>query len=173
MFILSILLMTVREASPQEVNLPPNFPAITTHIYDSNAIGDGYIYLAVAAQVEGVGYYLMILENDGAPVWYKELPDDYAYDFKLQLNGLLTYAQLFHHHSYSGGGDAVHMVMDEEFNEIESIQMRNGYVAESHDFQLLPNGHVLLFGYYMTQMDLTELVNGGYPNALVSGGVVQ
>jgi hypothetical protein len=173
MFILSILLWTASGTYAQEVELPANFPAITTHVYDSNAIGEGYIYMTVAAEVEGVGYYLMILENDGTPVWYKELPNDYAYDFKMQPNGLLTYAQLFHHHSYSGGGDVVHMVMDEEFNEIESIQMGNGYIAESHDFQLLPNGHVLLFGYYMTQMDLTEIVNGGYPNALVSGGVVQ
>jgi len=172
MFIL-FLLCTMNRANARQTELPANFPAITTHIYDSNAIGEGYIYLAVAAEVEGVGYYLMILENDGTPVWYKELLDDYAYDFKLQPNGLLTYAQLFHHHSYSGGGDAVHIVMDEEFNEIESIQMGNGYVAESHDFQLLPNGHVLLFGYYMTRMDLTDIVNGGYPNALVSGGVVQ
>jgi hypothetical protein len=172
-FFFSIFLLIACGASANGAELPANFPAIRTYIYDSNAIGEGYIYLAVAAQVEGVGYYLMILENDGTPVWYKELPDDYAYDFKLQPNGLLTYAQLFHHHSYSGGGDAVHMVMDEEFNDIESIQMGNGYIAESHDFQLLPNGHVLLFGYYMTQMDLSGLVDGGYPNALVSGGVVQ
>jgi len=160
-------------AQGADPNLPENFPSITTHIYDSDAIGDGYVYLAVAAEVQGVGFYLMILENDGTPVWYKELPDDYSYDFKLQPNGLPTYAQFLHHHSYTGGGDVVHTVMDEEFNEVENIQMGNGYLAEAHDFQLLPNGHVLLFGYYLTQMDLSGLVDGGYPNALVSGGVVQ
>ena len=169
------LLCVVSGAYAQELdpNLPANFPAITTHVYDSNAIGKGYIYLAVASEVEGVGFYLMILDNGGTPVWYKELPDDYSYDFKLQPNGLLTYAQLLYHHSYSDGGDAVHMVMDAEFNEIDSFQAGNGYTAEAHDFQWLPNGHALLFGYYLTQMDLSGLVNGGYPNALVSGGVVQ
>jgi len=172
-FLLSIFLLIALGASANGAKLPANFPAITTHIYDSNAIGEGYVYLAVAAQVEGVGYYLMILENNGTPVWYKELPDDYAYDFKLQPNGLPAYAQLLNHHSYAGGGDAVHIVMDKEFNDIESIQMGNGYIAESHDFQLLPNGHVLLFGYYMTQVDLSKLVLGGFPNALVSGCVVQ
>ena len=172
-FILSIFLWIVNGASAKEANLPANFPAITTHVYDGNAIGKGYVYLAVATDVEGVGFYLMILDNDGTPVWYKELPDDYAYDFKLQPNGLPTYAQLLKHHSYAGGGDAVHMVMDKDFAEIDSFQMGNGYIAESHDFQWLPNGHVLLFGYYMTQVDLSKLVLGGYPNALVSGGVVQ
>jgi len=172
-FFLSIFLLIACGASAQQAELPANFPAITTHICDSNAIGEGYIYIAVASQVEGIGYYLMILENDGTPVWYRELPDDYAYDFKLLPNGLVTYAQLLNHHSYTGGGDAVHMVMDEEFSEIDNIQMGNGYIAESHDFQLLPNGHVLLFGYYMTQVDMGKLVLDGYPNALVSGGVVQ
>ena len=153
--------------------LPANFPAITAHLYDSKAVGAGYVYVAVASEVEGVGFYLMVLRNDGTPVWYKELPDDYAYDFKLQPNGLPTYAQLLEHHSYAGGGDAVHMVMDKDFAEIDRFQMANGYIAESHDFQWLPNGHALLFGYYLTQVDLSTKVPGGYPSALVSGGVVQ
>jgi hypothetical protein len=173
MFILSILLLFASEASAQESGLPANFPIITTHLYDSNAIDEGYIYLAIASEVEGIGFYLMIIDNDGTPVWYKELPDDYAYDFKLQSNGLPTYAQLLNHHLYPEGGDAVHMVMDKDFAEIDSFQMGNGYIAGSNDFQWLPNGHALLFGYYMTQADLSNFVPGGYPNALVSGGVIQ
>jgi hypothetical protein len=171
--LIGVLLGIFYSVYAHDNNLPDNFPVITTRIYDSNAISEGYIYLAVASEVEGVGFYLMIVDNDGKPVWYKELPDDYAYDFKLQPNGLPTYAQLLSHHSYANGGDAVHMVMDKDFAEIDSFQMGNGYIAESHDFQWLPNGHALLFGYYMTQVDLSNLVPGGYPNALVSGGVVQ
>lgn len=172
-FIISALLWITSVASTQGVDLPANFPSIATHIYNSDAIAKGYIYLSVASEVEGVGFYLMILDNDGTPVWYKDLPDDCAYDFKLQPNGLLTYAQLLNHHSYSDGGDAVHIVMDEEFDEIDSFQAGNGYIADAHDFQWLSNGHVLLFCYYMTQMDLSVLVDDGYPNALVSGGIVQ
>jgi hypothetical protein len=174
-FTLIVFVWVAGGAYAQELdpNFPANFPAITKHVYDSNAVGEGYIYLAVAAEVEGTGFYLMVLENDGTPVWYKELKDDYSYDFKLQSNGLPTYAQFLYHHSYTGGGDVVHKVMNPDFVEIESIQMGNGYIAEAHDFQLLPNGHVLLFGYYMTQVDLSTIIEGGYPNALVSGGVVQ
>ena len=159
---------------PNDTNgLPEDFPKITTHIYDSNAIGDGYIFLAVASHVEGVGYYLMMLNNDGTPFFYQKLEDNYAYDFKVQPNGLLTYAQFLQEHDYVGGGDVIHKVMDTNFEEIDSFEPGNGYIAEAHDFQILPNGHALLFGYYLTQMDLTELVNGGYPNAMVSGGVIQ
>jgi hypothetical protein len=154
-------------------SLPANFPGITTTVYDETAIGDGYVFLAVAAEVEGIGYYLLILDNDGTPVRYKELPDDYAYDFKVQPNGLITYAQFISHHSYTGGGDVIHMVMDRDLNIIDSVQMGNGYIAEAHDFQMLPNGHYLLFGYYLTPVDMSAYVKDGKPDALVSGGIVQ
>jgi len=153
--------------------LPANFPGITTHIYDANVIADGYVFLTVSTVVEGVGYYVMILENDGTVVWYKELPDDYSYDFRVLPNGYLHYAQLFHHHTYAGGGDVVHVILDENFNEVETIQMGNGYVAEAHDFQMLPNGNVLLFGYYLNEVDMSQIVEGGHPGALVSGTTVQ
>jgi len=148
-------------------------PAMTVTVCDSDAVDEGYIFMAVAAEVPNIGYYLMILNNDGTPFFTRELLNDYAYDFKVQPNGLLSYAQLTEHHSYSGGGDCIHMIMDNTFTVVDSFQMGNGYIAESHDFQLLPNGHALLFGYYLTEVDMSKIVDGGYPNALVSGGVIQ
>jgi hypothetical protein len=65
------------------------------------------------------------------------------------------------------------MILDEEMDVVDSLQLQNGYIAEAHDFQLLPNGHALAFGYYLTRMDLSGIVEGGYPNALVSGGIIQ
>ena len=153
--------------------LPANFPGITTHIYDANAIADGYVFLTVSTEVTGVGYYVMILDNDGTVFWYRELPEDYSYDFKVLPNGYLHYAQFIHHHTYTGGGDVVHIILDENFNEVEVIEAGNGYVAEAHDFQMLPNGHALLIGYYMSELDMSQIVNGGHPAALVSGAIVQ
>ncbi|MHC4691838.1 MAG: aryl-sulfate sulfotransferase, partial [Planctomycetota bacterium] len=159
--------------SNAHATLPANFPDITTHIYDANAIGDGYVFLSVSTDVEDVGYYVMIIDNDGSVYWYKELPDDYSYDFKVLPNGHLHYAQFIHHHTYTGGGDVVHIILDENFNEVETIEAGNGYVAEAHDFQMLPNGHALLIGYYMSEVDMSQIVNGGHPAALVSGAIVQ
>lgn len=151
--------------------LPDDFPSIT--IEKNGETAPGYLFLTVSADVEGVGYYVFMMDDDGNPVIYKKLEDDYSYDFKLQPSGLLSYAQFLSHHSYTGGGNCIHMVLDEEMNVIDSFQLKNGYIAEAHDFQLLPNGHVLSFGYYLTRMDLSDIVEGGYPNALVSGGIVQ
>jgi len=151
--------------------LPEDFPAL--HTIKTGETGDGYIFLTVSSDIEGVGYYIFMIDDDGQPFKYKKLDHDFSYDFKVQPNGLLSYAQLLSHHSYTDGGDCIHMVMDEELNAVDSFQLKNGYTAEAHDFQLLPNGHVLAFGYYLTEMDLSDIVEGGYPNALVSGGVIQ
>jgi hypothetical protein len=151
--------------------LPDNFPVITTEVYGET--DEGNVFLTVSTDVEGVGYYVFMMDNEGNIQNYKELQEDYSYDFKMQPNGLLSYAQFIEHHSYTGGGNCVHMILDQEMNVIDSIQMKNGYVAEAHDFQILPNGHILMFGYYLSQMDLTEIVEDGYPDAKVSGGIIQ
>jgi hypothetical protein len=109
--------------------LPSDFPAMTAHTYDANAIAPGYVFLAVALNVEGVGHYLMILNNDGAPVWYKKVGHDEIYNFGVMPNGLLHYAPFIEAHSYAGGGDVIHTLMDEDFNIVEEVRPGNGYVG--------------------------------------------
>ncbi len=151
--------------------LPDSFPEISIESYGETA--EGSIFLTVSTDVEGIGYYVFMLDNNGEVQAHKELEEDYSYDFKMQSNGLLTYAQFLSHHTYTGGGNCVHMLLDQEMYELGSFQMKNGFIAEAHDFQILPNGHTLMFGYYMTQMDLSDIVEGGYPDAKVSGGIIQ
>ncbi len=171
-FLISLIIISYSVLAYAQV--PEDFPSITTQKTGETA--PGYIFLTVSSDSEetgGVGYYVFMIDDDGIPFKYKKLGDDYSYDFKAQPNGLLSYAQFLSHHSYTGGGNCIHMVLDENMEVVDSFQLKNGYIAEAHDFQLLPNGHVLAFGYYLTQMDLSDLVDGGYPNAMVSGGIVQ
>lgn len=151
--------------------LPENFPGIT--VINSGGAAEGNTFLTVSTDVDSIGYYVFLVDNEGEITNYRELENDYAYDFKMQPNGLLSYAQFIEHHSYTGGGNCYHVVMDQQMNELTTVQMKNGYVAEAHDFQILPNGHALMIGYYMTQMDLSEIVEDGYPDAKVSGGIIQ
>ncbi|GJQ64515.1 MAG: hypothetical protein SCALA702_35680 [Melioribacteraceae bacterium] len=148
---------------------PANFPNISTEVLGETA--DGLVFMNVSRDIDGVGFFIMAMNNDGTPGYYKELPHDYSYNFKVQPNGMYSYSHLFEHHSYTGGGNVTHYVMDESFTVVDSFKMGNGYVAEAHDFVLLPNGHALLFGYDLQKRDLTHL--GGYPNALVAQTVVQ
>lgn len=152
--------------------LPTNYPNVTVNTYDTAKVGDGYIFMSIFSTVPGIGYYIMMLNNDGTPFYYKEFKN-HAYDFKIQPNGLMSYGKTLQDHPYGGGGDVIWMIMDSSFTEIDSVQMGNGYLAECHDFKMLPNGHYLLFGYYLVPFDMSQVVAGGYPNALVTGGVIQ
>jgi len=153
--------------------LPADFPGISVTTYDPCAVADGYVFLAIATETPGIGTYLMILENDGSPYWFRKVDTHEIYDFKVLPNGFLHYAPFIEVHSFAGGGDVTHEILDPDYNYRETIQAGNGYIAESHDFQMLPNGHVLLFGYYLMQVDMSEVVPGGYPNAVVAGTAIQ
>ncbi len=153
--------------------LPDNFPGITSQIYNADALADGYIFMDMYTSASGIGHYIAILDNNGTPIWYQEVPDKGGVDFKSLPNGLLHYAQMFYSYSYTGGASVMHKILDNNYNEIESIVPGNGYTSELHDFQLLPNGHVLLTGFYLTQVDMSQYVDGGQPGALVNGTIIQ
>ncbi|HLH52595.1 MAG TPA: arylsulfotransferase family protein, partial [Verrucomicrobiae bacterium] len=159
-------------STPVVAQLPADFPTVTIVTNYAPAVGDGYIFSAVNLPASGVGYYAMILKNDGVPLLYQAMSNA-CWDFKVLPNGYLHYANQLHALSYTGGGDVTHQIVDFNFSPVETIQAGNGYVAEAHEFQMLPNGNVLLIGYYLTQVDMSRVVPNGNPAALVSGAVIQ
>jgi hypothetical protein len=152
---------------------PTNFPGIVVSNYMPGSVSPGYIFLAVATETPGIGTYLMILDNDGTPVWYEESPSQEVYDFKALPNGYLSCAPFIEGHTYSDGGDATHEIRNDSYALVETVTGGNGYVADSHDFMMLPNGHAVQFGYYMSEVDVSAFLAGGHPAALISGGVLQ
>ncbi len=159
-----------------DAQLPTNFPAITVSAYDSNKVAEGYVFLTSFGLAPGAPSFLMILDNDGNVVdgdKYQQLAL-LGMDFKMQANGLLSYADALAGLPYGGGWDCNQRLVDASItNLVETFQMKNGYLAELHDFELLPNGHALMVGYYGTEIDLSGIVNGGHPAALVSGAIIQ
>ena len=157
-----------------QAQLPPDFPGIVVSNYNPAAVSPGCVFLAVASDLRpAVGVYLMIVTNDGSVVWHAKLDVPQIYDFKVAPNGRLISAPFIEPHSWSGGGDAVHQVRDASYSLIETITGGNGYVADSHDAQVLPNGNVLQLGYYLSEVDLSQIVPGGHPAARVAGGLIQ
>jgi arylsulfotransferase ASST/Ser-Thr-rich glycosyl-phosphatidyl-inositol-anchored membrane family protein len=152
--------------------LPTNFPTLTVITNYAPAVADGYVFQAVGLPSPGAGYYAMIITNDGSPIWYKELTSG-CWDFKVLPNGYLHYGQTLKPLTYTGGADVFHQILDDNYNPVETIQAGNGYIAEAHDFQLLPNGDVLVLGYYLTRVDMSQIVPNGNPAALVSGAIIQ
>ncbi len=152
--------------------VPVDLPSFTVTTHYPELVGSGYVFLTVTDTSEDGAYYVMIINNQGTPVWYRKIPN-HIYDFKLLPNGLLHYAEFYHTHSWTGGGDVYHRIVDANQNDIETITGGNRYNADGHDFQLLPNGNVLQLAYYKSQMDLASLIPAAYPNALVAGAVIQ
>ena len=105
--------------------------------------------------------HLIIVDGTGEPVYYKRSPG-LLFDFKKQPNGLLSYLELT---------NATFFVLDPSYQVVGSYTAQNGYVADLHDFQMLPNNHVLFLIYDTKKVDMTQY--GGLPDALVVGLVFQ
>ncbi|MCX7908674.1 MAG: aryl-sulfate sulfotransferase [Ignavibacteria bacterium] len=151
--------------------VPQDFPTVIINSVRNPA--PGYIYIANF----GMGAersYLMILDNNGKPVKYKKVPLP-GFDFKMQPNGLITNAHIITSHIPQGWGwaEAYMEVMDQNLNIIDTVQCKGGYIADFHDFKILPNGHYLLISYDPQPIDMSKVVDGGNPNAIVLGSIIQ
>lgn len=113
--------------------LPLDFPFV--NVTTSGTVSPGRIFLSNFRFFGDYAPYLLILDNSGAPVFYRKMrPNDECLDFKVQPNGLLTYFE---------GGGAKFYAMDSSYAIVDSFMM-DGYTTDLHEFRLLPNGHALL-----------------------------
>jgi hypothetical protein len=143
--------------------LPDDFPEFLINQYGETA--PGYVVGSVNSRNNNVGSYFMMLENSGNPVFYSKTGGL----GELTCNGLFTSKK-----NIPGTNKKVtHHLYDEDRNEVDVFQMGNGYLADSHDFQMLPNGHVLMFAYSSHLVDMSKIVEGGHPAADVTGAVLQ
>ena len=112
-----------------------------------------------------VGSYLLILSPEGQLVYYRSVADDLsAFDFKPQPNGML---------SYFSQKDSKFYLMDSHYQQVGSYQAGNGYTADLHDLQILPNGNALLMAYDDEAVDMSQVVPGGSKKARVTGLIIQ
>lgn len=150
--------------------IPDDFPEITVGVVDNPAPGN--IFISNMPGPKGTsGTFVMAIDNDGAPVDYKRVPT-MAWDFKVLPNGQLSYSEIINQIARGSNG-VIWRVVDSSLAVVDSFQCKNGYTAEQHDFQLLPNGHALLFAYDVQPIDMSQIVAGGRPDATVIGAVIQ
>ncbi|NIX02619.1 MAG: hypothetical protein GWN13_31185 [Phycisphaerae bacterium] len=141
--------------------LPDDFPEFIINQYGETA--PGYVIGSVKSKNPAVGSYFIIMDNAGVPVFYNGGLGE------LTCNGLFTRKR-----NIPGENKKVtHHLYDEDRNEVDVFQMGNGYLADPHDFQVLPNGHALMFAYSSHIVDMSKIVEGGHPAANVTGAVIQ
>ncbi|MHC4085609.1 MAG: aryl-sulfate sulfotransferase [Planctomycetota bacterium] len=137
---------------PNGVSVPSDFPHVNVTINNNPA--PGHIFLDYRGSPTR---YAMILDNSGAPVWYRR--GTRARDFKVQKNGIITWT------NFQG--------FDQNFNYLRSFGAVNGYNTDDHELQVQEDGGYLLIGYRRSTVDMSLYVSGGNPNASVSETVIQ
>ncbi len=135
--------------------LPGDFPAITLRV-PAPSLDEGYVFLSPLSDQHS---YLIILDpTSGEPVYYRPiLPSRKVLDFKLQPNGLLTYFDSAPGSFYG---------MDSTYSVVRQYSAGNGYRADVHDLQVLPNGHYLLMVLDWHTVDMSKIVPGGNTRAV-------
>lgn len=142
------------------VTVPSDFPNINVSV--SNETAPGKVFISNW----GGTSYMMILENDGTPYFYKRFPNNnQTRDFKLQPTGTLTRRVYENLNCF--------VEMDSQYNNIDTFSCKNGYGTDEHDIQLLPNHHCFLIALDNQIVDMSQIVQGGQTNATVRGNHVQ
>src|SRR5690349_6741685 len=105
----------------------------------------GYYFLMPALIFPGpsVPHTQMILDSTGELIYYRPFVISNTPGFTVQPNGQVSYFQ---------GNQFT--ILDSNFINRDTAHFI-GYTTDSHDFQILPNGHKLLLGIETVTMDLS------------------
>jgi hypothetical protein len=133
--------------------LPADFPTLT--IDKQGTTAPGYLFLSFYP-------YLIIVDNDGTPVFYRKIIGT-VYDFKMQPNGKLTY---FVYPVNSFGMNSSMIISD-------TYTTTSGYSVDVHDLRVKDDGGYYIFGKRLVTMDLSNVVSGGLTNAQIIDGALQ
>jgi len=154
------------------INYAQLYPSFQVTAYDSTQ-SSGYYFTCpytfgnFPAFPPGTQHQL-ILDSKGDVVYYRNPVGYFGGDFKLQPNGMISFA-----------GPGKFYLMDSTFTIVDSVTTVNGVPLDFHDLQILSNGHYLLMGLEGIPMDLSSynLFNGnsspGDSNATVLAVVIQ
>lgn len=146
----------------QDSIFPGDVPELTVTVNNSPSEGKLFMSNFPFTNISNVPY-LIIAENSGAMYSALKLPGN-ALDFKKEPNGNLVYFNSIFNRYYE---------LDSEYKLIDSFYCGNGYITDGHELKILSNEHALLMSYDSQTVDMSQLVQGGNPNCLVIGLIIQ
>ena len=142
-------------------SLLEGFPEISiTHWADPS---EGYIFISPLDYINNT-YFQIILDNYATPVYYRNVLPFGAMGFKLQPNGYLT--------SYITSIWKF-IVLNTNYEVIDTISAQNGYVADMHELRYYNNMHSFFMCYDPQIVDMSLIVPGGQTDAIVTGLILQ
>ncbi|MBN1782919.1 aryl-sulfate sulfotransferase [bacterium] len=130
------------------VPVPWNFPRF--EIQQDGETAPGFIFTTVSD-------YIMILNNDGTPVFYRRLVYP-VFDLMVHPDGILSYCDGY-------CTSAKFVLMDDHYTPFDTLTVGHGYKTGGHDFLRLPDGHTLFIGISYMPIDMSGIVPGGRSDA--------
>lgn len=151
--------------SPNAVTLPSDFPLLTFNTYGATAPGN--LFFSPMNPIGGnTSTYLVIASTEGEVLFYNNGQSGY-FGPEVHSDGYLYYA-------YGGimTDETIFKVLDENYAPIDSF-MVVGYPTDCHGITVTQNNNVILLGVDERYIDMSLIVPGGNPNALVQGLLIQ
>jgi hypothetical protein len=129
-----------------DAQLPPNFPSLVISNYGPVAPGD--FIGTLGAKGTATNTYNVVLDNSGNPTSYTPFTNLWR---AVTPCGFIAEV-----------GKNNWCLKDESFTVVDTFPGGNG-----HDFKLLPNGHALIMGNDNWPVDMSQVVPGGRPDAVL------
>lgn len=146
------------------VSKPPGFPNF--QITTNTGSAPGHVFITP-------GNWIAIMENDGTFCYFANRGTRCT-DFEVSPSGNLTFMERDPAQPVPSVR-AKGLVMDNTYTVTDEFVAGNGYATETdfHEFTQLPNGNVILVVYNSVPVDMSQVVQGGNPNAMVQGLILQ
>lgn len=154
--------------SSRENTLPDDYPVMTVYSYGPH--DEKYIFANLNCRNPNLPWnkFISIFDSYGTPIFFQE-SDLNCINFGPLPNGTLCYAT----NLVVNTEDEKYYIMDSSYVLIDSVNTGNGYILDAHELVLLTNGHYLVMSYDPQPVNMSLVVTGGNPNAIVTGLVIQ
>lgn len=150
----AILAWSIPVASAQ---VPPDFPALV--ISSNGPVAPGVFIGTVGWKGTATNAYEVVLDHSATPLYCN--PTQMLWRAVAPC-GLIAEK-----------GNNLWALKDETFAVVNTYAAANGYGLDGHDFKLLPNGDALILESENRPMDMSQIVAGGRPDAVLQSLVFQ
>ncbi len=145
----------------QEKEISAYFPEI--EILASNNPAEGYFFMgSKGLTAPNASHYITIIDNYGTPVFFRKM-NKATSSIRLLNDGRIAYL--------NGVPRKIYILNDKL--EVENLIAIEGFQPNGHDWDVAENGNILLMGEAKSTIDMSQLVDGGNPEAEVLDLIIQ
>ncbi|MBZ0264625.1 aryl-sulfate sulfotransferase [bacterium] len=148
-----------------EIELPPSLFTYTLLTNDNPAPGN-FVFAPNIPYQPNIVSCNLIMSNAGEVLFY-HVPYESRMTFMFEPHpdlGIFSWFQF---------PERAYYLMDLNYETYDTVTVENGYITDQHELLLLEDGSIMLLGQQVVPVDMSELVDGGNPDALVVAGLIQ